>query len=248
MPRVNYVAPDPVDPEDLANRLQAQTKLSTGSVNRTDVASQVHDTVVNNYATKVYVDGQDELYALDSYYGDRDALNTPVSTRGVANGAASLDGSGKIPSAQIPTLGAGYVKGPFGPTSTFAVSGVESTPQKVAEFAVGVQSVSFRPWCFVIGRVNCDVNARPVMEARISDGPAAYDSQELVGRGMGRYLFDESVVAVVPAGPNSTSGGTYSGSIDIVVTVWLYNTSSGTVRLDGNAISSCSLFLVRTAQ
>lgn len=248
MPRVNYIGPTPSDPDDVATRLQTQTKLSSGPVNRTDVSSYVHDTIVNDYATKIYVDQQDNLYALDSYFADGDALNVPTSTKGQPNGAATLDSGGKIPSVQIPTLGAGYVKGPFGPTTVLSVSGVQSTPVKVATFALGVQSVSFRPLVFVSARVNSDANARPVLEARISDGDAAYGSQELVARGAGRFLFDESVVAVVPAGPNGSTSGTYAASTDIVINLWLYNAQAGTCRVDANAISSAGVYLWRTQQ
>ena len=143
MPRVNYVGPTPVDDGDLATRLQASTILDSGPVTRVTVDSAAHDAALLR-ATKSYVDTQDALYALDSYPANRDALNTPVASRGAANGTATLDSGSKVPLGQIPVLGAGYLKGPFGPTAVFP-STATTTPVRIADFDIGVQSVSFRP-------------------------------------------------------------------------------------------------------
>jgi len=64
------------------------------------------------------------------------------------HGVASLDGSGKIPQAQVPQLGAGYFAGPFGPTATFAASAT-NTPARSCDWNLGATGVPFYPEAYM---------------------------------------------------------------------------------------------------
>lgn len=234
---------------DIISRLRLNNLISTAVPSRTTASSDVVDAAAT-YATKTYVDGQDALFQLPSYYQDRDALHIPLAAKGQPNGVASLDDNGKIPVSQIPALGSGYLSGPFGPTVVYAVS-ASNTPLKIAEWEIGVESFVFQPLAFATVLVSSPSSGRPVVEIRMSDGQQPYESQTRIGIGMGYGSYvDTQPVAVVPAAASTGQSGTaadWPGSTDIWATAWLYDLSqTSTVAADG--VFSASIFLMRTAQ
>jgi hypothetical protein len=84
------VGATPTAPTDIGNRLQSRTLLSSGTVNRTAVTTQISDAIALR-ASKTYIDTQDALFQLPSYYQTRDALNIPIASVGQPNGVAYLD-------------------------------------------------------------------------------------------------------------------------------------------------------------
>lgn len=241
----------PTNDNEVANRLVTNTLLASATPNRASVQAQV-DALTSGatptYASKSYVDTQDAAFQLVSYYQTQDALNVATTAKGAANGVASLDSSGKVPAAQIPTLGSGYVQGPYGPTATFTGT-TTATPLKIADWNIGVVSLAQRPLvfmqCFVTGLV-----AHPVIEVRIANTTSspAYGSTTLVAQGLGRGLYnDYHAVAVVPC-PDST-GQTYSNlstTYNIWLTAWLYDLSGNTGGVtisSGGVVSGAALIL-----
>lgn len=249
MPRLSYIGQTPVEDPDLASRLQATAILESGSINRSTAASQVNDAAALK-AAKTYVDTQDATFALDSYVTARDALNVPNTAVGAVNGVASLDSGTKIPLAQIPAAGAGFLKGPWGPT-TVTTGSTTTTPLKIASFNIGVQSLAFRPLVYVSALINVTADGRPILEARISDGtPANYAATTLVATGVGREKFnDQQAVAVVPDGGTGASGsGSYSTSYNTWITLWLFDSFGSSVSLGASGLISAAVFLLRNQQ
>lgn len=250
----------PTSGTDLERKQEVDSRLQAG-MSRGYVDGRAI-TLATPKAFKTYVDTQDALYELNAYYIGQDALNVPldggapdhVGGKGQPLGVATLDGSGRIPSAQVPALGAGFLKGPFGVTSlNDGTTGV--TPVQIAQWVIGTQPINFRPMVFM--SVLCDSSgmARPVVEVRIGDNTqTTYASQTLVAQGYGRaYYNDFNTVTVVPT-PNTTGvmqdgvQGYYPASHDTRLTAWLYNShTSGTVSTLSGYIASASAFLVRVA-
>lgn len=255
MPTLRYVGRAPTDPEDITTRLQVNSLLQEG-VSRSSAQTDVNDANLLR-ATKTYVDAQDGLYALPSYYQTRDALNVPLAQKAVANGIATLDANGKVPLNQLPVLGVGSFIGPFGPTAVFNGSSSGATPLKIADLHVGVQSFTFRPLVFstvVASSPSSSGNnlCRPVVEARMSDGQAAYASQTLIGLGVGRNLYDSiQPINVLPVPQTTGQSGLdagFPGTYDIWISLWLYDNHEQTATLATGGIASATAFLIRNVQ
>lgn len=246
MPRLNYVGPEPVAGTDLVSRLQGTAFIDRAIVNRSATSAAV-EAAAANLAGKDYIDLADTNYVTSDYYQSRDALNVPTSLVGQPNGVATLTG-GKIPVAQIPVLGAGYLSGPFGPTSITPASNVGTTPIKIADFVIGVQSVSFQPLGYAIVAVDTNPGGRPVLELRMSNGAANYASQTLIAQGIGRSMFDgRQIVAVTPA--SATTGASnptpWLGTTNIVASLWAYSSSETSITIGASAVLSGAIFLTR---
>lgn len=241
MARLSYVGATPSDPNDVLNRLQGHTILVSGSVNRTGVDSAINDAVATR-ASKSYVDTQDATFQLPTYYQNQDALNIAVSSVGQPNGVAFLDGgTATVPLAQMPPLGAGYVKGPYGPTHVQGATAT-TTPLKIADFDIGAQGITFFPLVFATVLATSTNLGRPVIEARISDGQKTYANQALVARGMGRNLHADQQPVVV-----TSFGGTGSFGPDVAIwlSLWLTDLTQTSVVSSGGIISAV-VFLLRT--
>lgn len=239
--RLSYVGATPTAPTDIGNRLQSRTLLSSGTVNRTAVTTQISDAIALR-ASKTYIDTQDALFQLPSYYQTRDALNIPIASVGQPNGVAYLDaGTGKVPLAQMPPLGQGYLLGPYGPTAVFGVT-AGGTWAKIADFNVGVQSVKFVPLVYATVIATSASMGRTVIEARISEGSAAHDSQTLIARGTGRdYYVNKQAIAVSPTG----SPGEFATTYNTWVSLWVKDLTQSTV-VASEGIVSASVWLLRT--
>lgn len=252
MPTIPYVGPEPDDSvaDGVQNKLMVETQLTSG-VTRSYVDGRVA-TLIAGKATKSYVDTHDALYADSSYYAAQDALLIPLTQRGVAGGVATLDSLGRIPDAQVPALGAGIFKGPYGITG-IAAGTAGSTPVKIAEFALGATGVRFKPLVFmnilftVVGR------ARPIVEVKIGDTTqTTYDAQTLVASGYGRAMYDDNSLVVVKPAADTTNvmqDGTqtyYSMTTSYNLSVWAFDsTGTGQLTFASGQIASAAAWLMR---
>lgn len=256
MSSLAYVGPAATGPADLVGRSVLTNLLNTATPNRTSVTSSAID-YAGTLADKVFVDTQDALYQLPDYFLDQDLLNLALTTKGQALGAVGLDNTGTIPVNQLPVLGTGYLLGPFGPKhidnspATYAGS-TGSTPMKLCDWEIGAQSVAtFRPLVFMTLLVSTSAGAQPVIEVRISDGPAAFASQTRVAQGQGRSNFlDRQSITVLPAPATTGQSGlttppTYTSPY---LTAWLWDANSQSVTFTGDGLVSASLYLLRSAQ
>lgn len=228
MARLSYVGNVPAATNDVANRGQGTAILSDTLVNRTAVATSVEAEAALR-AGKTYIDTADVEYATVAYYQEQDALNIPQSLVGVSGGVAGLVG-GKVPLSQLPVLGVGYVKGPYGPTSVYNVSSVSTTPAKLADFAIGIQNLAYQPLCWASAIMTTRPTGRPVLEMRMSSGTAGYSSQTLVAQGFGQSLYEG--VQTVTATPATSVAGVvapspYAQATNIVISLWVYCTAPG---------------------
>lgn len=245
MPRLNYVGPAPTLASEVINKAQGTDIINGATVNRTATSTAI-ETAAGLKASKSYIDLADAAFATSDYYQTQDNLNIATSSIGVASGVASLVG-GKIPLGQIPVLGSGYVKGPFGPTTIVAVNNAGTTPVKVAEFTIGNQSVAFQPLAYALVAVDSTPGGRPIVEIRMSNGTAVYSSQTLIAQGIGRSMFSgRQIVAVTPASAVSGANPSpWSVSTNIVASMWIYSSSAVPVTVASSSVLSASVFLAR---
>lgn len=248
-----YVGRDAATPSEIVNRRVNNTLISTATPNQISVQAQVNALTTGStptYASKSYVDVQDATFQLPSYYTTQDALNVPNTAIGQPSGVAALDGLGDVPIAQMPVLGAGYIQGPYGVTATFTGS-TSNTPFKIADWNIGLTSLSFRPLvfmqCFILGQMS-----HPIIEVRIANSTTAvsYASGTLVARGQGRALYnDYHAISVWPA-PNST-GQTPTNlgpNYNVWLSAWLYDANAQTVTIANGGVATGAAFLLRGAQ
>lgn len=250
MSRLSYIGPAATEDNHIMTRSSTEPILDAGDVTRTKVTDDINDAVALR-ASKFYIDQADATYATTDYYQDQDALSLPLAAIGQSDGAAALVG-GEVPIEQIPAGGAGYLRGPFGPTTRWTVTDVGTTPTRIAEFVLGVQSISFRPLPYAVVMVDTEPGGQPVVEMRISDGEALYSSQTLIGQGAGRPLHSgRQSVLLTPA--SSTLGadgtGSYAPSMNIYAALYVYSSSlSVPVAVGSTGVASAALYLMRTEE
>lgn len=250
MARLSYIGPAATDDNHIMTRSSAEPVLDGGDVTRTKVADDI-DTAVALRASKFYIDQADTAYATADYYQDQDARSVPLTRIGQPDGAAELI-SGEVPVEQIPAGGAGYLRGPYGPTTRWTVTDVGTTPTKIAEFVIGVPSVAFRPLPYAVVVVDTEPGGQPVLEMRISDGEALYGSQTLIGQGAGRPLHSgRQSVLLNPASDTlgADGTGTYAPTMDVYVALYVYSTSAAVpVTVSSTGVASAALYLMRTEE
>lgn len=247
-----YVGKTPAEGRDISTRSNVEAQLTTG-VSREYVTDRVVS-LASSKATLAYVNSQDSTFAEANYHTIGDATLIPLTAKGAADGVAPLDSGGKIPSAHIPVLGAGMLRGPYGFTAAY--TGVASTvPLKIADLFSGPPGLSCQLLVWMTVAVNSDSNeTRPVIEVRYSTtGGTTYGSQTICAQGYGRTGWtDTQVITVLPTDPALGAGGTqqHIGVTDnLVVSAWLYDSkgASGQVSIPSGYIFSSSLYLARTA-
>lgn len=249
----NGPAPDDTEPRGVQSRSQVEDLLNTG-ITREYVDGRA-TAIATPKATKTYVDTQDALYAEVAYYQAQDALLVPNASKGQVNGVASLDSSGKIPLTQIPVLGAGVLKGPYGLTSV-STGTASSTPLKIAEINIGQSGVNFKPLTFLLALVTPSLRGRPVVEIRIGDNTQTnYADQTLVASAFGRANYDDLQPVLVRPDPgmlNAMQDGvqTYYGpNTQYKLTAWLFDsTGSGQITIASGGVVSASAYLLRVVQ
>lgn len=105
MSTLTYVGRNPdsdstIVPKTYADSQQGLLGLSGGGV------TSILNTAVATLTSKAYVDTQDASKAQKSGVNTADALYVNATKLGANSGVASLDSSGNVPSAQLPTSGA----------------------------------------------------------------------------------------------------------------------------------------------
>lgn len=249
MSSLRYVGKPSSDGTDIITRIRLNNILNTVDPNRDSVVEDT-DAAVAPYASQTYVNTQDNLYEVPSYYQTQDSYNVPAGAKGQANGVASLDSTGKIPVSQIPALGSGYIYGPYGPTATFTGT-TSNVPLKIAEWNIGVQPLVFQPLVFGTVVV-ASALGRSVVEIRMSNGQQPYASQTRIGIGMGRSGYVDGQPITIQPAPASTamsgSSADWPASTNIWATAWLYDRDSQTSVVTSGGFISGAIFLVRTQQ
>jgi hypothetical protein len=271
LPNLDYVGPAPSISNDIVSEGEVTTILGGITPNAETVAADII-TAMAGYVPYATVTELTTTYAPISYYQAQDALNLPLSAVGQVPtipvelgttgyyGAASLDSSGHIPAAQFPALGTGYILGPYGPTDV-AYGSTNTTPIKIADWALGVANMSFRPLVFMTALVT-GVMAKPIIEVYITNtsttAPTSYASAgTLVARGAARSLY--SGLAPVAVGPvPDTTGETSSllgPTYQIWLSAWLYDAQSynnvtgvNSVTLESGGIASAPAYLMRGSE
>lgn len=245
MPRLNYLGPEPSEDNQVLSRAHATSLITSGPTSRQAATTAVEDSAAL-LASKDYIDLADAKYATVEYMNAGDALNVAASSVGAPGGVAGLTG-GKIPLQQLPVLGAGYMKGPFGPTSITPVASAGQTPVKLAEFTIGNQSVAFTPLAYATVLVDSKPGGRPVVELKMSNGAAVYANQTLIASGSGMPIYNGSqVIAVTPTAAAGTANNiTWAANTNIVATLWVRSLTTTTVSASGSSVLSAALFLAR---
>lgn len=258
-----YVGPPATSATDLVSKGNVDTAYANATVSQTAVAGQVA-TAVASLASQTSVNNALAAFIQPAYYQAQDALLVPLANVGVPSvaanptanppvtgvtGIASLDGSGKIPLAQVPTLGAGYLQGPYGPTATFSAS-TTATPIKIADWNIGPAGVSFVPEVFMSLLVKAVNLGRPVVEVWISNSSFGYGTGQLLSRGTGRNFWNDPngmTVNVVPVpSRNSQVGGSgFSPTYTTWITAWLYDQAGQGVSVVASNIALAGVYLWR---
>lgn len=247
-----YVGKPATVDETVVTRSSTDDQLDAGP-SRSYTDGQIL-TQADQYATKTHVDVADSQYADVAYYQSRDALNVPLTQVGQPGGVASLVG-GKIPSAQIPPLGSGVLRGPWGVSETSGGT-TSHTPLRIATFNIGQTAWNFRPLVFLNVQVEVSHLARPVIEVRIgTPADTTYASQTLVARGFGyAALNDTQTVTVFPGaeqGAMSDGGQTFYGpNYDTRLHVWVFSSDPGPGQLTvgAGALWAASAYVVRVTE
>lgn len=248
MSEVFYVGAQADDDIEVEDKSGVETILNAG-LSRDAAQARIDDAVALK-ASKVYVDGQDSTFATSSYHLTQNAALIPVEARGAANGVASLDAARKVPGQQIPFMGSGLIKGPYGANSLYA-GATGTTPLKVAEWTATVYGVIGNPLVFMNISTQCSSD-RTVIEIRIGNSTqTSYVSQKLIARGYGRGGYtDWQTISVIPATTilGETQDGvqdTYSASTSWLINAWMYNTGTGSSQTVTGQVSTACLFWMR---
>lgn len=248
----NYVGRTPVNSQDVVTKLVASNLVDAATPSQVSAASDVL-TAASLKASKTYVDTQAATFKPPTYFQTQDALNVSVASRGAAGGVAALDSHSKIPLAQVPPVGAGFVLGPFGPTAGFSAE-TDATPVRIADWAIGVQSITFEPQVYCTILAGAQNMGRPVIEVGISDGTTTdYEDQVIVARGLGRTAFNDGQVInvmTIPAedGHSGDDHTIYTPTYDIFMSAWLYDSQDQTVSVADGSILSGAVYLWRTTE
>lgn len=256
-----YVGATPVNDHDVSNHADVETILNPsspppGTVSRNYVNGRI-STLAAAKATKVYVDNVDSTFSTPTYVSTQDAKNIPTSLKGQPNGVADLGADSKIPSARIPILGAGILRGPFAHTQGYAGT-TSTTPLKLADFPV-LSGVNGQLLVFMTVLTLPSATARPCVEVRYSTaGNITYAGQTLCAQGYGRTFYGDNgtsqtvlvtpVTATAGAGQDGVQVTIPAGS-NITLTAWVYDALSagGQVVVSSGYIVSSAVYLARTA-
>lgn len=247
---------------NLLTKQDVDTLLGAQSVSKTSVTAQVNaaalglasQSSVNNALSANYVAASGD--PTKPYVPTTSLLLT--SKLGAKGGVATLDGAGLIPSSQIPVLGAGYVKGPYGPTmgatspnpAVYAASDVQSSPKKIVDWNIGTTGITFQPWCFMSLFVQAKNLGRPMVEVWVNSGDpgSVYGVGSLVARGIGRSFWNDFMaVNVVPTSTvNSAVGGTgYGPNYTAWLSAWLIDLNQQGVNFYVGNLANAAVYLVK---
>jgi hypothetical protein len=252
---LSHVGKPPVLPFGLESKAQVDDHLNASASSKLAVAARVV-TLAANKAAKTDVDDADGAYALSSYYLAQDLLYVPKSGKGTAGGVATLGPDGKIPAAQLPALGTGWLRGPYGHVNAYTLTTAPGEKRVIADWGdrPGVTATRCQPLVWMSVSVGCAKYGRPVVEVR-AGGPAdtTYESQVLVARGSGRlYYEDYQTVTVQPCA--DVAGRMQNGTqwyidpnFDLRLTAWMYDaTTTGVLTLlQPELVASASAWVLK---
>ena len=161
--------------------------------------------------------------------------------------------SGKIPQKYVPSLGYGYVLGPYGATSLFSATNVSTTPAKIADFVIGPTNISNQPMGFISLLVGGNNGARPVVELCISNGQQPYANQTLIARGVGRDCWNDlQAITTLPVpsvlGHTGLANTGYSPTYSAWVSAWVYDANGQSVSVNTNNIVNAGCWFWRYQQ
>jgi hypothetical protein len=245
---LKYVGAAPTNPLDITTKLAVTTLIGATPPTQVSAASQVTSAAALK-ASKAYVDTQAAAYTSPAYVAAQDALNIPASSVGQPNGVAALDSGTHIPLTQVPSVGAGYLLGPFGVTAVNSGS-TGSTPLKIADWDIGPQPLIFMPmvFCAILAQ-SLAQNSRPIIEVRMSNGAATYSAQTLVARGAGRDMFTDwqtvSVLSSPAVAGQAGPGAGYPPTYNTWLSAWLFDAAGNPVQiaLDSSVVSGAVYLL-----
>jgi hypothetical protein len=163
-----YVGSAPTSPTDLATYAYVNSLAGQG------IAQSAVTTAINSafagYPTKASIDALNALNATPAFVASQDGLYVPLSGVGQANGAAPLDASGRVSSANINAASSTQRwPAPFtSPTAyqsaAVSVTGIESAASTLYSFPVadpmfgGVAGLPYRLLLF--GSVDCGLSVQ----------------------------------------------------------------------------------------
>ena len=259
---LNYVGvgPSPIGDDDLiVDMVNAQNILDSLPVNRGSASTQI-STRANGLASAASLATVLSGYVQASYVDTENGKNILKTQLGVAGGIASTDANNKVPLSQLPSMGDGFIFGPFGhnlPSLSGAAAGVSSItqpPVKFAEWAIQSNPLTFQPWVYMNVVTQATTLGRSVIEVRISSGPvSSYStSNPLVAIGTGRrFFYGPQAIAVLPCASSVSQSGTsaspYGPGYNTYLTAWLYDAGNGISSVGSNSIISASAFLIKTS-
>ncbi|QZE10553.1 hypothetical protein SEA_SCOOBYDOOBYDOO_238 [Mycobacterium phage ScoobyDoobyDoo] len=245
MAGLSYVGAPDTNARQVETRQSAETQLTTG-VSRSYVAGRVTELMASR-ATKTWVDSRDETYAPVSYYSAQDGLLVPLTAKGVASGVATLNASSKVPAEQLPTLGAGILRGPWGADQSFGGT-TNDVPLKIAQWNLGVTGVRGHPLVFLATSIQSQ-GGRPVIEVRVGNSTqTTFAAQTLVARGYGRELYNDwQVVTVLPVpAVDGAVPDAWHPATDLLVNAWLFDDGGGMSTTQVGSIATAALYMART--
>jgi hypothetical protein len=249
MSGLNYIGPSPSAADDVMTQRAVTELLDTGTTR--GYALDRITALSAPYATLDYVNLADNNYVTPSAVDSGDALNVPLTAKGVPNGVGTLDGAGLVPLTQSPNLGVGFAKGPYGIASQITTDTTTASVVQIAQIDVGVAAITFKTWAFATAYVQQqDKAARASLELRIGDTTqTSYAAQTLIATGSGRSGFTDfqSVTAqVAGSAPGLSATAGRSPSTHWLITLWLVS-AGGATLIKANNILTCSAYLIRTA-
>jgi hypothetical protein len=238
---------------EIERRLSAEGVFGAG-MSRSYVSARAH-TLALPKALKTYIDSQDATFAVAGYAASQDALLVPNAARGTASGVAALDSTGKVPTLQVPILGAGMLRGPYGPVNA-VTSDIDATVDPVKLFDVwsgplGVNGLIW-PYFEIVAKTSI---GRTTIEVRAGSAPATtYAAQTtLLARGVGRsFFYDWQPIEIWPQTPDLNMGQdgvqhSFSASDNLNISCWMFDEGGGTSSTKAGYTVTAALYFARTS-
>lgn len=263
MASLQSIGRPPTGGRGVQNVFQANEQLNSATTSRDGVDGRVIE-LAGAKATKQYVDDRDATgpdgtaYTNPGYVAQQDALYLPNTAKGIPNGVAVMNATGRIPVEICPVLGSGYVKGPWGHVNAYAATSNSGYKAKIADWGVYPGITAYK--CHILAWASVFVGtrnqSRPVVEIRLGGvNDTTYASQTLIARGVGTLYYDDTqVITVQPCADNDTytaarvpataSGGTpwyIDSNFSTRLTMWMYDestTGTSTVALPEHVAAS----------
>ena len=244
----------------IVSRLSVDQAFASG-ITRGSVDDSVA-LIADTKARTDYVDAQDANLATTGYVSQQDGLLVPASKKGAINGVASLDANKYIPTTQLPPMGRGKIRGPYGLTSRNAGTASPSSSgsgasnyAKIGSWNLPAPGFVWRPMVFM----TCLVGAWRTADKAIAEGRAdvecrvggSYNSTICAsGRGSLNVRGYQGVNVQPNTDLKSQTGASFSGypstyAVDIGAFVYQYFGGATAELGDASYIFSAALFLIQ---